>query len=127
MQNALSQNQELREMQDHVHRVVNSLELCWHCERICECERWSVQAAAVWLCSECLSETLQGLAQPPEVSASIRAALPKLLSDLNGSERLSVEVEREPGVWTRACPRCGAVLEKKRLGDSWSCARCGWQ
>ena len=127
MQNGLSQNQELKEMQDHVRRVVNSLELCWHCERICECERWAVnQAIAVWLCAECLSETLQGLAQPSEFRVSVRTALPKLLSDLNNSGRLPVEVERKQ-VWTKVCPRCKAVMEKKRSEDSWSCARCGWQ
>ena len=126
MQNALSQNQKLREMQGHVRRVVNSLELCWHCERICEYERWFLQAVAVWLCAECLSETLQGVAQASEVSASVRTAITKLLSDLNNSRKIPVEVERKQA-WTKVCPKCEAVMEKQRPGDSWSCARCGWQ
>ena len=95
MQNALSQNQELREMRDNVCRVVYSLELCWHCERICECERWAVnQAVAVWLCSECLSGTLQGLAQASEARVSVRPAPPPTVSDSNNRGNIHVEMRR---------------------------------
>ena len=48
---------ELRQMSDSVRHSVNSLELCWSCDRICACEQWLVnEAIAVWLCLDCASE-----------------------------------------------------------------------
>lgn len=46
---------ELGEMKANVRRSLQSLELCWGCERICECERGRVDADVepVWLCCEC--------------------------------------------------------------------------
>jgi len=47
--------QELSQMKENISRSVNSLELCWSCERICECEEGLVDdAAPAWLCAECL-------------------------------------------------------------------------
>ena len=45
--------QELTQMRENIRRM-RSLELCWGCERICECEEGIVDdAAPVWLCGEC--------------------------------------------------------------------------
>ena len=44
-------------MRNHVSRTVNSLELCWGCERICECEEWLInEAVPVWVCIDCLAK-----------------------------------------------------------------------
>jgi hypothetical protein len=45
----------LGEMKANVRRSLHSLEMCWGCERICECERGRVDADVepVWLCCEC--------------------------------------------------------------------------
>lgn len=56
MNNALVDALELKQMRENVRRSVDSLELCWSCQRICECEHGLVDdGAPVWLCKECLS------------------------------------------------------------------------
>ncbi len=46
---------ELMKIRKNVRRSVESLELCWACQRICECEHRMVEnGPAVWLCQECL-------------------------------------------------------------------------
>ena len=51
------ENHELKQLRDHISEIVNSLELCSGCERICECEQLLVnEAVPVWLCNECLLE-----------------------------------------------------------------------
>ena len=57
MDDSISEYIELKQLREHIHQSVNSLELCGHCERICECEQWIVDGLApVWLCIECLME-----------------------------------------------------------------------
>jgi hypothetical protein len=57
MDSALVDTQKLRKMRETVSRIVNSLELCWGCDRVCECEQWIANGTVpVWLCMECLSE-----------------------------------------------------------------------
>lgn len=47
---------ELIEMRENIRRSVQALELCWSCQRVCECEQRIVDdAAPVWLCRECQS------------------------------------------------------------------------
>ena len=46
---------ELIKIRRNVRRSVESLELCWACQRICECEHRMVEnGPAVWLCQACL-------------------------------------------------------------------------
>ncbi len=46
---------ELMKIRMNVRKSVESLELCWACQRICECEHRMVEnGPAVWLCHECL-------------------------------------------------------------------------
>jgi hypothetical protein len=60
MDNEISQAFELKHMREHIHQSVNALEVCWACERICECEQWLInQAVPVWLCLECVTQ-IQG-------------------------------------------------------------------
>jgi hypothetical protein len=67
---------ELRRMRDSVRRSVNSLELCWSCQRICECEQWLAnESVPLWLCTECVFEAwhrLENLSMSP-VSLSAAA------------------------------------------------------
>lgn len=54
MQVSLAEAQELSNIRDNVRRSVNALELCWSCQRICECEPGVVDdGGPVWLCLEC--------------------------------------------------------------------------
>lgn len=57
MYEALAEFRELKEMKENIRRSVNALELCWSCQKICECERGIVDdAAPVWLCTGCQSK-----------------------------------------------------------------------
>ena len=56
MEGVAADRKELKELRENVLRTVNSLELCWGCERVCECEEWAVkQEVVVWLCRDCLA------------------------------------------------------------------------
>ena len=51
---AIAEIRELIRMKENVRRSIQALELCWSCERICECEEGTVDdAAPAWLCAEC--------------------------------------------------------------------------
>jgi hypothetical protein len=53
---------ELKQLQDAVLHSVDSQELCWNCQRICECEQWLInETVPLWLCSECFLEAWQRL------------------------------------------------------------------
>ena len=54
MNTTMTELDELHEMQENIRRNVGALELCWMCQRVCECEQSLVDdAAPVWLCREC--------------------------------------------------------------------------
>ncbi len=74
MDNSLSDSQELKHMRETVSRIVNSLELCWGCDRICECEQWVAnETVPVWLCIECFPEVTYRL----ETNGVVVSAVPK--------------------------------------------------
>lgn|SRR5579885_2059847 len=76
MQTMTLANKELREMRAHIDRVVNSLELCFRCNRICECERhWVNRTEAVWLCDACVCGGDVKVDESPDADASIEAFL----------------------------------------------------
>jgi hypothetical protein len=53
---------ELKRLRDTVVQSVDSQELCWNCQRICECDEWLVnEAVLLWLCPECFFEAWQRL------------------------------------------------------------------
>ncbi len=57
MRNTPVEALELRKIRRNVRRSVESLELCWACQRICECEHRMVESGPpVWLCQECLQK-----------------------------------------------------------------------
>ncbi|MBI3894602.1 MAG: hypothetical protein HY313_01590 [Acidobacteria bacterium] len=54
MTEMLEEVQELVQMRENIRRHVDSLELCWSCQRVSECEKKMVDdSAPVWLCGEC--------------------------------------------------------------------------
>ena len=55
MEDVQLKRRELKVMQDNIYRSVNALELCWACDRICECKQWIINREIRWICRECLS------------------------------------------------------------------------
>ena len=52
--------QEMVEMRENVRRVVESLELCWRCQNVSECQKYVLgNMVLVWLCPDCLTELHQ--------------------------------------------------------------------
>ena len=75
MDSSIAEARELKCMRDTVTRIVNSLELCWGCDRICECEQWVAnETVPVWLCIECLSEVAYRLEKTSGVPVSLSPA-----------------------------------------------------
>jgi len=55
--NILNTKQEWLEMRRNILRAVHSLELCWKCQKICECQKYVLgHTVLVWLCKGCWSE-----------------------------------------------------------------------
>ena len=53
-------------MQENIRRAVSSLELCWRCQRVAECQKYILgNLVLVWLCPGCLGEMEQ--AQTPQI------------------------------------------------------------
>ena len=78
MDSAVMNTRELRQMREEVSRVVNSLELCWDCKRVCECEQWVVnESVPVWLCVECLPEVAFRLEKRSGIPISLSPAQPE--------------------------------------------------
>ena len=68
----LTAGKELVQMQENVRRVVQSLELCWRCQRVSECQKYILgNMVLVWLCPGCLIELHQ-----PTCGPSKRRSLP---------------------------------------------------
>lgn len=62
MTTSIPARDELKQLQQIVLQSVDSQELCWSCQRICECEQWLVnETVPLWLCSECFFEAWQRL------------------------------------------------------------------
>lgn len=52
--------QDWMEMRDNIRRVVSSLEVCWRCQRVSECQKYILgNLVLVWLCQGCLAEMEQ--------------------------------------------------------------------
>jgi hypothetical protein len=56
----VKEGQEMVEMKANVRRAVESLELCWRCQRVSECQKYVLgNLVLVWLCPSCLMELHQ--------------------------------------------------------------------
>lgn len=52
--------QDWMEMRDNIRRVVSSLEVCWRCQHVSECQKYILgNLVLVWLCQDCLTEIEQ--------------------------------------------------------------------
>jgi len=76
--------QEFVAIRENVRRAVNTLELCWRCQKVSECQKYILgNTVLVWLCPCCREEMDQprkGRTQtPPKVRArNAEPALPSL-------------------------------------------------
>jgi hypothetical protein len=70
---------ELVEMKENVRRAVESLELCWRCQHVSECQKYVLgNMILVWLCPHCLTELHQPqVATKPRARASRKSVSPK--------------------------------------------------
>jgi hypothetical protein len=57
MPTALEEFVELIRMRENVRRSVDTLELCWGCQKICECQKpLGEDDEPHWLCEHCLEK-----------------------------------------------------------------------
>jgi len=69
---SVTEYRELLEMRGNIRRVVDSLEVCWSCQNVSECDAAVVDdGPPVWLCGECATHAasrellaLKGIAWP---------------------------------------------------------------
>ena len=78
----LTAGKELVQMQENVRRVVQSLELCWRCQRVSECQKYILgNMVLVWLCAGCLSELHQPTGGPSKRRSRPTASRKPVSSD----------------------------------------------
>jgi hypothetical protein len=78
MQN-LTAGRELMEMRNNIRQAVNSLEVCWKCQNVSECNKYVLgHTVLVWLCKGCLCEMEKQQPERPRIRS--RAALQNLPS-----------------------------------------------
>jgi len=122
---------ELIGIRENVRHSVESLELCWSCERICECEQWLVNGVvSLWLCGECVDGVCRRLEEqtgmPLHIERKHQGQAPTRHSQSGAPQIITWETARRQ-VWSRECPGCKAPIEKQRPSDAWKCLRCGWK
>ncbi|MBI4461108.1 MAG: hypothetical protein HY648_13760 [Acidobacteria bacterium] len=55
-------------MRDNIQRAVLSLEVCWKCQRVTECQKYILgNMVLVWLCPCCLEEMEEPRPEQPRV------------------------------------------------------------
>jgi hypothetical protein len=56
----LKQTDNLTEMRENVRKAVASLDVCWRCQRVSECQKYILgNLVLVWLCQDCMGEMEQ--------------------------------------------------------------------
>jgi len=56
---------EWNQMRDNVRRVVLSLEVCWNCQRVSQCQKQVLGGTVmVWFCKECSIEREKSMPAP---------------------------------------------------------------
>ena len=71
----LTPTHEWVEMRDNIRRAVNSLDVCWRCQRVSECQKYVLgNLVLVWLCGGCMSE----MEQPEPLRPKRRSRVPAL-------------------------------------------------
>lgn len=125
----LTEFRELISIRENVRQSVESLELCWSCQRVCECEQWLVnEAVPLWLCGKCVVEVSRRVEEQTGVPLRMERSHPGQAPACRVPSGASQETSSETAtgqVWMRECPRCKAPIEQPRLDDVWKCPRCG--
>ena len=53
----LTTTEEMMEMRENIRRAVGSLEVCWRCQKVSECQKYILgNLVLVWLCCGCMGE-----------------------------------------------------------------------
>ena len=127
----LAEFRELISIRRNVRQIVNSLELCCSCHRICECEQhFSNKVVSVWLCRECLDRVFWQLEEQTgmhlRMDQDLQEQSPSGRSQSGIPNKITSQTPRGQ-FWIRECPRCKAPIEKQRPSDGWKCPGCGWK
>ena len=70
----LKQTENLLEMRENVRKAVQSLDVCWRCQRVSECQKYILgNLVLVWLCHGCMSEMEQPQPQRPRRRSRVAA------------------------------------------------------
>ena len=78
MQN-LTASIEMMEMRKNINTAVNSLEVCWKCQKVSECSKYVLgHTVLVWLCKSCLVQMQEQQPERPRIRN--RAALQNIQS-----------------------------------------------
>jgi len=71
----LTQAENLIEMRENIRRAVQSLDVCWRCQRVSECQKYILgNLVLVWLCQGCMGE----MEQPQPTRPKRRSRVPAL-------------------------------------------------
>ena len=71
----LKETENLLEMRENIRRAVNSLEVCWRCQKVSECQKYILgNLVLVWLCQNCMTE----MEQPSQPRPKRRSRVPAL-------------------------------------------------
>lgn len=61
------------QMRENIRRAVSSLEVCWRCQRVSECQKYILgNLVLVWLCQGCLAEMERPQVPPPPPRRRVR-------------------------------------------------------
>ena len=60
---SLTARKEWTEMRENINRAVHSLEVCWKCQNVSECQKYVLgHTVLIWLCEGCLQQMEAGIA-----------------------------------------------------------------
>jgi hypothetical protein len=70
----LTTTQDLTAMRENVRRAVDSLEVCWRCQKVSECQKYILgNLVLVWLCGGCMGEMEQPAPPRPKRRSRVPA------------------------------------------------------
>jgi hypothetical protein len=70
----MTETEDLLEMRENVRRAVSSLDVCWRCQRVSECQKYILgNLVLVWLCKGCIGEMEQPAAPKPKRRSRVAA------------------------------------------------------
>ena len=70
----MKDTEDLAAMRENVHRAVSSLDVCWRCQRVSECQKYILgNLVLVWLCPGCIGEMEQPAPPKPKRRSRVAA------------------------------------------------------